>query len=323
VVDSNQFTAGRPWSVTAVLAAKGDTTLVADFNASSFLVVDQFGKVVRTIAAPKAGDMSYLSSSGGRTAYVDPAGRLVYRGVFPAPDTRNAEGLRTTVAPDSFPIVRADFNTRAVDTIITTRQRDGTRGNMTRNAEGRMTSLVLRQPYPTIDDWTMLPDGTIAIVRGSDYHIDWLAPDGTRSSSPKMPFDWLRITDAEKTRIVDSLTRMNDSVAARNAARTPASATSITYLSGVVPTNEIPDYFPPLRPEGGSVRADPDGNLWILPTTSASARGGLTYDVVNRKGEIFERVQLPPQCALGGLGPKGTVFIICENKRLEKRRVMR
>ena len=86
------------------------------------------------------------------------------------------------------------------------------------------------------------------------------------------------------------------------------------------PAEDYPDYYPPVRDL--SLRADPEGNLWILPTTSASAQGGLLYDIVNRKGEISERVQLPANCSLNGIGPNGVVYLVCENTRLEKRRVI-
>ena len=51
---------------------------------------------------------------------------------------------------------------------------------------------------PTPDDWAILSDGSLAIVRPNDYHIDWVYPDGRRVSTPKMPFDWRRLTDADK-----------------------------------------------------------------------------------------------------------------------------
>ena len=48
---------------------------------------------------------------------------------------------------------------------------------------------------------------------------------------------------------------------------------------------------------------------WILPTTSTNAANGLTYDVVNRKGEVVERVQLPKDRALAGFGPHNVVYL--------------
>jgi hypothetical protein len=42
-------------------------------------------------------------------------------------------------------------------------------------------------------------------VRGIDYRVDYLHPDGTRTSSPKPPYDWQRLTDADRQRMVDSV----------------------------------------------------------------------------------------------------------------------
>ena len=52
---------------------------------------------------------------------------------------------------------------------------------------------------PEVDDWAVLPDGTIAIVR-KDYHVDFVDADGKRTSAPKIPFDWQRLTDSAKSR---------------------------------------------------------------------------------------------------------------------------
>jgi hypothetical protein len=70
---------------------------------------------------------------------------------------------------------------------------------------------------------------------------------------------------------------------------------------------EVPDYYPPVR--AGQVKADFEGNVWILPSTSSASNGGLLFDVVNRKGEVFERVQLPLGMNLIGFGPKGVVYM--------------
>jgi hypothetical protein len=68
------------------------------------------------------------------------------------------------------------------------------------------------------------------------------------------------------------------------------------------------DYVQPLR--SGLLQPDQDGNLWILPTTSSQARDGLLYDVVNNKGELFERVQLPKDRAIAGFGRGGVVYLV-------------
>ena len=59
----------------------------------------------------------------------------------------------------------------------------------------------------------------------------------------------------------------------------------------------------------GTMRADPEGRLWILPSTSSQSGGGLLYDVVNRKGEIVERVRIPAGRLLAGFGAKGVMYL--------------
>ena len=71
--------------------------------------------------------------------------------------------------------------------------------------------------------------------------------------------------------------------------------------------SRAPTFWPPIQP--GSVLADPDGRLWILPTTSTNVQNGLTYDIVNRKGDVTERVQLPKDRALAGFGPHNAVYM--------------
>jgi hypothetical protein len=50
----------------------------------------------------------------------------------------------------------------------------------------------------------VITDGTGAFVRGSDYHIDWVPPDGTKSSSGKLPYEWQRLDEDGKFALLDS-----------------------------------------------------------------------------------------------------------------------
>jgi hypothetical protein len=75
-----------------------------------------------------------------------------------------------------------------------------------------------------------------------------------------------------------------------------------------VPLSEIPDYYPPIHPRASM--PDLDGNLWILPTTSAqSQHGELVYDVVNVKKGLFERVRMPVGRSIAGFGKGGVVYL--------------
>ncbi len=64
-----------------------------------------------------------------------------------------------------------------------------------------MTAL----PMATVDDWAVTSDGRIAIVRGRDYHVDWLGADGGWTSTPRVAFAWERLDDERKTALIDSV----------------------------------------------------------------------------------------------------------------------
>jgi hypothetical protein len=204
-----------------------------------------------------------------------------------------------------------------------------------------------------VDDWAVTSDGALAVVRGQDYHVDWLGADGSWTSTPRMPYAWERLSDDEKTALIDSTAKamqmMMDSMPARmqrasggvagpvaassEAGRGAAAGTAGGGAGGagmiimtvprpggagpgapsstsIVPTvvraelADVPDYRPPFGQ--GAVRADRDGNLWIR--TSKQVDGRPVYDVVNRNGEITDRVQLRPFRTIAGFGP-GVVYM--------------
>jgi hypothetical protein len=292
--------------------------LLPDFGANALLVLDASGKQIRSMAPPRAQDLMFLGipAAFGRPGF-DAKGRLVYRTQLP-PNMRpmptpsgNQKMEMTPINADSSPIVRGDFDTRRIDTIawMKTPSQGRMAMEMKENPAGGAPSITMRMlmnPFSMADEWSMLSDGTVAIVRVHDYHIDWIDPDGTKRSSPKMPIEWKRYTDAERAQRVDSIKKVADEQIKR-AVSSAAGGPQIKFDLGIVPDSEFPSFWPPIQP--GSVLADLDGRLWILPTTSTNVANGLTYDVVNRKGEIIERVQLPKDHVLVGFGPRNAVYL--------------
>jgi hypothetical protein len=298
----------------ALIKHQGDSSLFVDRDANAMIVVDPQGKLGRVLAHPKSSDLLRLMVPFCECG-VDPKGRLIYRGALPIPNPTTptpSDGSNKPVLyplPDSAPIVRADFDTRTVDTIAMMKIPSST-SVMISPSPGRTIGTSMTNPLPTTDEWALLPDGTVAIIRAQDYHIDWISPDGKKSSSPKMPFDWKPITHEQKVQLIDSLRVAYD---ARQAARpTPPPGSQPFNIPFVpVPPEEIGDFYPPIR--AGQFRADPDGNVWILPSTStlsASGTSGLAWDVVNRNGEIVERVKFPEGRNLAGFGKGGIIYMI-------------
>jgi sugar lactone lactonase YvrE len=88
----------------------------------------------------------------------------------------------------------------------------------------------------------------------------------------------------------------------------------------MIPATDLPDYRPAFLP--GATRVDTDGNLWIRTTQNVDGRP--VYNVLNRKGELVDRVQLPANRVLVGFGEGGAVYLAVlegRNVVLERARV--
>lgn len=303
-----------------MLAYLGDSTLFVDGASRTLLVLGPAGNIVRVASAPKPNDLSVLSYETGG---IDARGNLVYR-VQPRVDGIAYNPTRT----DTAMIVRANFETRTVDTLARVKLPNGVVQTDTFVNERSIVTRVIT-PLNIVDEWTILSNGTIAIVRGHDYHVDFVRTDGTNSSGAKLPFDWKRLSDADKQALMDSAkavydaeekdtTRVPDLVSARALMAAQNAGPKLSRNSGpkmiklVAPMKNIPDYWPPIR--SGSVKADRDNNLWILPTTTAQSKTGeLVYDVVNDKGVMFQRVRVPAGRSIAGFGKNGVVYLMYRN----------
>lgn len=293
----------------------GDSTLFVDVVGRSLVVIDGHGKVVRVMAAPNQRDLDYLYYS---PALADAEGNLVYQPImvrFATPDGKFPP------PPDSQPLVRANFETRMVDTIGRVKVPTSIYSSSVQRPDGKVQTTKTINPVTTIDVWTVFADGTVAFVRGHDYHIDIMSSSGKLQSAPKMPFDWKRLSDDDKLALIDSSQRAEDKAVAdaKSNARERQLTTQQEAPRGVapsldpiikfVPLSEMADYYPAIR--AGAAKPDADNNIWILPTTSAQSKAGaLVYDVVNRKGELTHRVRVPPNRSIAGFAPNGVIFLM-------------
>ena len=243
--------------------------------------------------------------------------------------------------PDSSPILRANFDTRKIDTVAFMRVTN-TQIEMKTGEDGEMRVTAKMNPLPQNDDWALMKDGSVAVVRVLDYRIDWFKPDGTLERSAPLPFDWKRITDEEKDKMVDSLKTAAREASDRIAQMMAQGGGGRGFRPSFEPVDAefLPDYYPPIR--AGTTLADYDGNIWLLPATSSLAgqlsamippgaagrippgmlpagmtapTGGLAYDVVNRQGQLVERVQLPAGRSIAGFGPDGIVYLTAREGR--------
>jgi hypothetical protein len=328
VADSTGATANAySGRMAGLIAYRGDSTLFVDPTSMSMLVLDGDGRVGRVMSVPRTQDAMSLAGGPMGSAQYDPNGRLVYRASNMARMTRPAGAQPGAMPmppeqPDSAPLLRVDLATRQVDTIAFLKV-PRVRFNIVQS-EGTTTMTSLVNPLPVVDHWTVLTDGTVAIVRGSDYRVDFIAPDGSRRSSPRIQFEWQRLSDEDKVTFMDSVRVAYERRAAATpqggGARAGAGAAALGGGAGggvggqvlvireggpggggpgggAMPAPQIgfvsPDELPDYRPAffAGAAIADQSGNVWIRTTRSSD--GGTVYDVVNSQGQLADRVAVP------------------------------
>jgi hypothetical protein len=309
------------------------------------LVIDPAGRIARVMAAPRPNDVGFLVGGPLGNPGFDAQGRLVYRTLnrnFGGPGPQPGQPFTPPPQPDSAPIIRFDLATRKLDTAAFIKTLK-IRMNMLQTERGiSMTNTI--DPIPVVDDWAVLPDGGIALVRGRDYHVDYVDADGTRRSGGKIPFDWQRLSDDAKTALIDSTRKAMEAQRAAGGGPggggPPGGAAAITGGGGgmvvtvtggpggvqtqvggpppaggaitlpplaFVTPSELADYRPAFA--GGSTRADAEGRLWVRTIPVRPLTGGAEYDVIDRDGKLVDRVAIPKGTTIIGFGPKGIVYL--------------
>ena len=256
-----------------LLAYRGDSTLFVDPASLSMLVIDPAGKVTRVMAAPRASDIQFLVGGALGNPGFDSKGRLVYRTLGFPPPRRPEPGQPPTppVFPDSSAIVRFDLATRKLDTAAFVKVA-APKLNVTTTPNGGFQMVPIIDPLPHVDDWAVLPDGAIAIVR-KDYHVDFVNADGTTTSAAKVPFDWQRLTDSAKVAVIDSAKAAMERTRATMLAAGPAGGGQRITIGG---------------PGGGPGGPGPEGPGGPMP-------------MIVMRGEGAP----PPRGAAPGAGPAG------------------
>ena len=207
---------------------RGDSTLFIDPAGLSMLVIDPAGKIIRTMAAPRANDINSFVGGGAGNPGFDASGRLVYRtvdrGRFVPPQP--GQPFVPPTPPDSSALVRFDLATRKLDTIGFYKV-PKLNVSVSQDANGRMNVSMTMNPLPVVDDWAVMSDGTIAFVRGHDYHVDFVDAGGVKRSADKIPYEWQRMNDDDKSRFLDSAKAAIERTRATIAAGGPAAGAAM------------------------------------------------------------------------------------------------
>jgi len=292
-----------------------DSSFVVDPAASSMLVIDEKGAIARVASLPPPPVSNCFIGGLAGNPGPDARSRIVCR-LAPLARAGVRGPSQRYAAPeiaDSAALIRYDLSSRKSDTAAFLRT-SNLRFQLTQDEGCALWITPLINPLRVVDDWTVTSDGALAIVRGADYHIDWVAADGSVSTGSRIPARPKRLSDDEKAALIDSTRTVLEKLrpvrpapkpvapSSRGSACDPEAPTqvnvsvrddpvSIAAVSrgpgplAFVASSELPDYVPPFAP--ASVRADLEGNVWIR--TLEVVNGGSVYDVVRPDNPLVGR----------------------------------
>lgn len=265
-----------------------DSTVTMDRLTGAIVVISPDGKIARVIPAPananRGGVGAFQDGAFQTGAVFDQAGHFLSRAPQPfylALLPADFVGDTLMRGPDSLAILRENVVTRNIDTLVML-EAPRNRQAVSRPMIGRGSGRPALNPIPSGDDWAVLDDGTVAVIRVADFHVDWVKPDKHIISGPKIPWEWIALTAERKSAIIDS-------------ARANMRRTGVVQQAIVAPS-DLPDFIPPFTI--GFAKADAAGNVWVREN-----RIGTIYDVINRDGKLAERVQISGGWTLAGFGP--------------------
>ena len=298
-----------------LLALPGDSSLVYDPLNQRFLLIDPKGKPAGTFSlaqeaaaappGPRGGMV--MRGIGGRLKGVDRQGRLYFlaSNFMMSPDGQPQRA-------DSAPITRYDRNRKKTDTVTYVKM-----PQMNVQMSGRPTSgaaptrIAITStvgPYEVQDDWAVTPDGRIAVVRGERYRVDWINANGARTTGPDIPFERIKITEADKRAWKESRSRMTGNMTMRIGGPGGARETETRPVNprDIPDPTDWPDFKPPFT--ANAVTMATDGMVWVQRTEPAGAKGTL-YDIIDGRGQVVGRVRFPERTRLVGFG-KGVAYTV-------------
>jgi hypothetical protein len=162
--------------------------------------------------------------------------------------------------------------------------------------------------FDPIDAWGVFRDGRVIVVRGRDYGIELIDPDGRVTKAGRGPTPLLPLTreDAERTR--DSLNRARAEVLRMMPMNPMAGEAGATPGSRPEPAlpDPLPTHWPLLR--GDEVRVDWQERAWVSVRSTPRDTGATRYDLFDRDGRFLKAVEVGAGGIVIGFG-RSAVFV--------------
>lgn len=324
-----------------VLDLRDQVVKLADFTAGTALRVGAKGNgpgeyVMPTGLQPLPGDRTILfdDANSGRPLLIGPDGKPA--GVFALPRGpgpmfvgvgTEVDGLgrlyRESPASDAngvSPILRVTPATGKVDTVGYTSRKATACAPAAASSSpaGERTSRaapVGAQPFVAIEQWTVAPDGRVALVCPKPYRVSFVSTMGKRLDGPVIPHSPIKVTAAEQQAWRDA---RNEPVAVVSFSANGEKSAGFRKVPVPEPA-EWPAVLPPFTLPHAFRRAvmfAPDGMLWIDREVAAGSPAA--YDVVGPDAKLAYRVTLPLRSRIVGFGASGIYVVVTDDDDIQR-----
>lgn len=284
-----------------LLALPNDTSAVVDMLNNRMLLINPNATVGGFV------DLN-VPAPGGRG---DGGGRVLIGGSMP--QSSDAKGRMYMEGPpfrmtengpqsaDSVPMVRWDRASGKRDTLAWRRVAQGSTqisGGRSGGGQNVRMSIGGGPPFAGADGMVIGPDGRVAVVRHDPFSVDYVSETGQRTRGQPIRYEKVKVSDGhkeewrERQRGTTGMFITND-----NGRRT----------AGMAPPSNVQDpetwggeFMPPFLTGTNNLVFSNDGYLWIARTGPAGQAP--TYDIVDRGGNVVQRVVLPKRHRLLGFG---------------------
>jgi 6-bladed beta-propeller len=299
---------------TALVVLPADTTLVFDPLNSRYLRIGPDAKPGATFRLEDGAPPAPAASADG-----PPGGLRVMAGLS-VPRATDAKGYlyfegspisfgpNGPVSADSAPVMRYDRKTYKYDTLTFVTLPKNSASVQTRSSGGNQNVNVRvggATPFPSRDQWTVLPNGTVVVARVKDYHLDVIGPNKQVSRGAAVPFTPVKVGEAEKAEYRKSQVT-NAPIAIM---RTNENGRVQTNASTMPPAEEPKEWPTTKPPFGGSILAAPNGDVWVARSRPASDEIP-RYDIFSPTGKLTGQVLLPKNTRLVGFGNAGAIYTV-------------
>jgi hypothetical protein len=240
---------------------------------------------------------------------VDARGNIYFQG-SPFIDNRQGE----TAVADTVPIIMFNRAAQRPETVAYVHPAKGS-ASVKPGPGGRGVNISngLGNPLTSLDEWTALADGRVAVARGENYRIDIYTARRVTVAGAPLQYEKVVVNDVMKNEI---LLRRKQSLSGGSPRSGPSGQANpipddvrSKLMADLMNVEPWPEFAPPfLRGAVHSRGAGATTQIWVQRTQRSEAQPTL-YDVFDTNGKLTTRVQFPAKVRIISFGD-GTIYTI-------------